>query len=159
MAVSKPMGPRAALVVALIGVAVGGLLMLGSVLQGSARDRIADAPVCTDEQIFTASGCRAVLDGTVVSLTHERVELSVDGRSVTMGIQIVGTTSGHEGAAVRVTFYDGKPVHIEGSSLNIDGKNTPASHSWDLFNAALFFLIGVPILAGVNVLIWLARRG
>jgi hypothetical protein len=153
------MGPRVALVVALIGVTVGGLLMLGSVLQGRSRDRIADAPVCTDEQVFAASRCRAVLDGTVVSLTHERVELIVDDRPVAMSIQIVGDTSGEAGVPVRVTFYDGKPIHIEGSSLNIDGENTPASRSWDLFNAALFFLIGVPILAGVNIVIWLARRG
>lgn len=153
-----PTSPRANLVVALIGVAIGSVLLFAALLQGNALKRITNAPICADEQIFTASHCRAEVDGTVVALSNGRVDLTVDGRPVAMRIQIAGETSGNEGAEVRVTFYNGKPIHIEGSELFIDGADAPATKSWNLRNFGLFFLIAVPVLAGGNVLIGLARR-
>jgi hypothetical protein len=155
---SGPLPLLACLAPAVAGLAIGGLLMLGSWHFADARAGIDHAPTCADDQVFTTADCRATLDGTVVKLTHERLDLSVEGRQVAMVVSLGGETTGNEGVPVHVTFYRGKPIHVEGSSLYIDAEGSPATVSWNLSNAAWFFVIVGPIFTGISLVIWLIVR-
>lgn len=151
--------PGKALLV-LAGFWTAGVVMLVASLYGSVGlDHFRHAPTCSPSQVFTSANCRITLDATVTALTREHVALDVHGRQISPEVDLHGPLSDNEaGLPVRVTFYQGLAVHIQGGDLNFDTAAAPVDHVDELRAAGLFFLIGGTLIVGVNALIQFGRR-
>jgi hypothetical protein len=106
------------------------------------------------EERFTSASCQFTLGGTLVELSHADAELEVEGRRLSVPIQVVGDTSHAQGSKVRVRFYRGQPILIYGPEVQIDAKNSPAKRASDYQNSAIGVfalstgLIGLGLLIG-----------
>lgn len=138
---------------------VAGSMVLGAILmvlasRASAHaDEVSNAPACAADQVFTSAPCRATLDAIVVTVTRDYVDLSVEGRPLSMPAFVHGSLDGIDGSPVRVTLYAGTPIRIEGPALTIDGHDSPASKAEDARVSALMFLVALPLLVGFAILI------
>jgi len=138
--------------------AAGGFVLLGRATSAAAQ-RVRDAPECAPDETFTATPCQATLSGTVISLTHDEVDVDVDGRRITMPIQIVGQVSGAAGTRADVTMYRGKPIHVEGTGEKVDARDSPVQDSFDYFNVAFAIVWISTVLIGANVVgMWIVVR-
>ena len=80
--------------------------------------------------------------------------MDVDGRHVSTEVKLHGQLPDNVvGVPVRVTFYRGAVVHVEGGDLNFDTDAAPVNRVDDFRFAGLFFLIGGTFLVGANALI------
>jgi hypothetical protein len=119
---------------------------------GSTRD-------CLRTQSWACEG--RWLDGGqgVAVAGREHVAIDVDGRQLSPEVNLHGPLPDNvTGLPVRVTFYQGVTVHIEGGDLNFDTSAAPVDHVDELRTAGLFLVIGGTLIMGVNALIRLARR-
>ena len=92
-------------------------------------------------------------DGST-ALTREQVAVDVDGRHVSAEVRLHGQLPENvAGLSVRVTFYRGVAVHIEGGDLNFDTDGAPVNSVDDFRFAGVFFLIGGTFLVGADALI------
>ena len=132
-------------------------LFTASKSRGADVARIQRARACTLNELFTPAPCRALVDGHVVKLTHTAVRLDLSGRQLTMPVQIVGDVSHSDGSPVVVTLWRGEPVHVEGPALIADSTGSPTSAKTNYQNAALFFLVGPPVMVGINLLVTRSR--
>jgi hypothetical protein len=138
---------------------VGAMLLVGSLFGSVGPDRFRHAPMCSPSQVFTSAYCRIAVDATVTAVTRREIVVDVDGRRVTAEMNFHGPLPGTAaGAPVRVTIYQGVPVHIEGGGLNHDTPGAPADRVGELRVAALLFLIGGPVLIGAGALRHSGRR-
>jgi hypothetical protein len=131
---------------------VAGCFLFAAWRSATGEDRMRHAPVCTADEVFTSAMCQATLDGTVVELSYSDVQLDVGSRQLSMPIRIVGQLSGAEGTPVKVTFYRGKPVRVDGPELKADADGSFASDTQDRLIGGLFFLIVGPVLVGGRLL-------
>jgi hypothetical protein len=145
---------------ALAGFWTVGVVLLVATLYGSVGlDHFRSAPTCSSSQLFTSAYCRITLDATVMVLTREHVVVDVSGREISPEVYLHGPLPGNvAGLPVRVTFYQGVAVHVEGGDLNFDTAAAPVDHVGELRIASLFFLIGGTLIIGVNALARFARR-
>jgi len=145
---------------ALAGFWTFGVVMLVGSLFGSVElDQFRSAPTCSPSQVFTSADCRITVDATLTSLTREQVVMDVDGRNVSPQVRLHGQLPDNvAGLPVRVTFYRGVAVHVEGGDLNFDTDGAPVNRVNDFRFAGLFFLIGGTFLVGANALIQSVRR-
>lgn len=135
------------------------VLLVGSLFGSVGVDHFRHAPSCSASQVFTSAYCRITVDATVTGLTREHVTVDVHGRQIDPEVYLHGSLPGNvAGLPVRVTFYQGVAVHIEGGDLNSDTAAAPVDHVGELRGAGLFFLIGGTLIVGFNVLIRLGRR-
>lgn len=122
-------------------------------------DRYRQAAICSPGQVFTEADCRTSVGATLTALTSEQAVMDVDGRQVTTRVNLHGSLPGNVvGRPVRVTFYRGVAVHIEGGDLNFDTAAAPVDRVHDLRFAGAFFLIGGTFLVGANALIQSVRK-
>jgi hypothetical protein len=139
--------------------AFGVVMLVGSLYGSVGLDHFRHAPTCSPSQVFTSAYCKSTLDATVTTMTREHVAIDVHGRQSSPEVNLHGPLPDNvAGLPVRVTFYQGIAVHIEGGDLNFDTAAAPVSHVDELRGAGLFFLIGGTLIVGVNALIRLARR-
>ena len=140
---------------ALAGFWTIGIVMLVGSLYGSVDlDRFRRAPACSPSQVFTSAYCRIAVDATLTALTRSQAAVDVDGRQISAAVKLHGQLPGNvAGLPVRVTFYRGVAVHIEGGDLSFDTDGAPVDSVDDFRSAGLFFLIGGTFLVGVNALI------
>jgi hypothetical protein len=145
---------------ALAGFWTLGVVMVGASAYGSVGlDHFRQAPTCTPGQVFTPEYCRITVDATLTALTREQVEVDVGGRRVTPQVKLHGPLPGNvTGLPVRVTFYEGAAVHVEGGDLNFDTDAAPVDHVGELRAGGLFFLVGGTLIVGIGALIRFARR-
>jgi hypothetical protein len=137
----------------------GVLLLVGSLFGSAGVDHFRHAPSCSAGEVFTSAYCRITVNATVTGLTHEHVTVDVQGRQIDPEIYLHGSLPGNvAGLPVRVTFYQGVAVHIEGGDLNFDTAAAPVDHIDELRGAGLFFLVGGALIVGFNALIRLGRR-
>jgi len=100
-------------------------MLVGSLFGSVGLDRFRHAPTCSPSQVFAAAYCRITIDATVTSLTREQIVMDVDGRHVSHEVMLHGPLPGNvAGLPVRVTFYQGVVVHIEGG----DSISTRTAH-------------------------------
>jgi hypothetical protein len=137
---------------------VAGSLLFASWRSAIAEDRVRRAPVCIDSQVFTSAMCQATLDGSVVGLSHYEVELDIGGRRFSMAVRIAADVSGAAGTPVRVTFYRGMPIRVDGPELKADVDGSFATTGVMFRYAGVFFLIAGPVLLAVNLLISRAMK-
>jgi hypothetical protein len=64
-----------------------------------------------------------------------------------------GSLDGIDGSSVRVTMYAGTPMRVEGTSLTVDGQDSPVTDAENAHMWALMFLIALPLLAGFALFI------
>jgi hypothetical protein len=139
--------------------AVGVVMLVGSLFGSVGLDRFRHAPTCSPSQVFTSADCRIAVDATLTALTREQVAMDVDGRHVSTEVKLHGQLPDNvAGLPVRVTFYRGVAVHIEGGDLNFDTDGAPVNSVNDFRFAGLFFLIGGTFLVGANALVQSVRR-
>jgi hypothetical protein len=85
--------------------------------------------------------------------------MDVDGRHVSTEVKLHGQLPDNvAGLPVRVTFYRGVALRIEGGDLNFDTDGAPVNSVNDFRFAGLFFLIGGTFLVGANALVRSVRR-
>lgn len=134
--------------------AIGVLLLVASLFGAVGRDHFRDAPICSPAQTFTSDYCRITVEATVTALTREQITTAVGGRTVSATVYLHGSLPGDvAGLAVRVTFYQGIPVHVESDDLTFDTAAAPIDHTAELRVAGLFFLLGGTALVCLGNLI------
>jgi hypothetical protein len=137
--------------------AVGGALLLAGRRTSAEAQRVRDAPACSAAETLTAAPCQSRLSGTVVSFTHEEVEVDVDGQRLTMRIMVSGEITDQIGTPVQVTLYGGQPIHVEGVGLSVDARGSPATHAFNYFGVGFAIIFISTFLIGVNALAaWIA---
>jgi hypothetical protein len=132
--------------------AVGAVLLAAASRSAAEENRVRQAPTCSQSQLFTSADCQVTLDGTMTSLTSDLAEMDVSGHHTSAAVTISSQISDVAGLPVRVTFYLGEAIHVEGSLLKIDTDASPSTDHTNLRNGGMFFLIGGTILVIVNVL-------
>ena len=138
---------------------VGVVMLVGSLFGSVGLDRFRNAPTCSPSQVFTSADCRITVDATATALTRGQIVMDIDGRQVSPEVNLHGPLPANvAGLPVRVTFYRGVAVHVEGGDLNFDTAGAPVDRVNDFRAAGLFFLIGGTVLVGVNALIRSGRR-
>jgi hypothetical protein len=99
------------------------------------------------------------LDGMVMAMANDRVDLAIAAGAVSAWIAIKGDVAHNAGTPVRVTFYRGEVIQLQGDRIRIDTEAAPATSHENLRNAGLFSVIGGRILAAANLAIGaLCRR-
>jgi hypothetical protein len=131
---------------------VGAVCLAASWWSAVAEDRIREAPTCSESQLFTSANCRITLDGTMISRTHDLVEVYVGGRQVSAAVTLKGELYDVSGMPVRVTLYRGEPIHIAGKDLEINPDGSPAHNRTHFLLFGMASLIGGTLLVGVNAL-------
>jgi hypothetical protein len=122
---------------------VGGSLMLASWRSGVAAERVRDAPICAHSEVFSGADCRATVAGELTKFTHNRMDVTVDGRSITSDVTISGQLPGTSPAIpVEVTIYRGRMIHVEGeANLSVDTDAAPSTKSWTYRTFGICFLV------------------
>ncbi|MEV4141659.1 hypothetical protein AB0J72_57070 [Dactylosporangium sp. NPDC049742] len=152
--VRAPMSVRHAVLTLVATLLLGGCLLLLAWQSDIKDQQRRTAPPCAPSQVFTQAKCRAELDGTVTSITRDRVEVDVDGHALGMDITISQQVPAVTGHPVRVTLYRGAPVRVVGDHLNVGPQDTPAN------NRNIFGFLGLLFPAGgvVALLVALSAR-
>jgi hypothetical protein len=136
----------------------GVVMLVGSRFAAVGLDRFRHAPTCAPSRVFTSADCRIALDATLTPLTGERVAMDVDGRHVSTGVKYHGPIPGNPipgnvaGVPVRVTFYRGVAVHVEGGDLSFDTDAAPVNRVNELRFFGLFCLLGGTFVVGAGAL-------
>jgi hypothetical protein len=138
---------------------VGACFLLAAWRTAVAEDRVRQAPICSQSQLFTAADCQITRDGTMTSLTSSRAEIDLGGHHVSASVRIKGTISDVSGMPVRATPYRGRVVHIDGHDLNVDTDDSPTSNLTFFRELGMFFIIVGALLVGANVLIGSIGQG
>lgn len=149
---NRPVTGRAALAVLALFWTVAALLLVASWRSAVAENRARQAPTCFESQLFTSAECQITLGGTMTGLTHQQAKVEVSGRNISANVTLAGRLPAVAGVPVRVTFYRGEPIHIEGRQLKIDTTRAPSSSRETFRTIGMFFLVGGALLVGVNVL-------
>ncbi|MET3423812.1 hypothetical protein BJ973_003024 [Actinoplanes tereljensis] len=151
--------PRQALLVLAGFWTVGVVLLVASLFGSVGLDRFRQAPTCSNSLVFTTAYCRITVDATLIALTREEIVMDVGARRVAIDSYLHGPLPDDvAGRPVRVTFYRGVVVHVEGGDLNFDTVAAPIDRTDELRFAGLFFLIGGTFLVGIDTLRRSARR-
>jgi hypothetical protein len=158
MGARRRLSARAAVGIVIMSWVVSAGLFVASQRREADAKRILHARGCRSDELFTPARCRAVADGRVVSLTHTMVRLDVAGRQLTMAVKIVGDVSHSDGTPVAVMLWRGEPIHVEGPALRADADASPITKKTNYRNASLFFLVGPPVMVGLNLLLAASRR-
>jgi hypothetical protein len=99
---------------------VGTGLLVVSAVDAVAQSHVDSARVCAPDEEFTGADCRVTLDGAVVNRSHTEVTIDVEDRRITMPVGTHADPYLPEPIPVRVTFYRGQPIRLEGSGLEAD---------------------------------------
>lgn len=102
---------------------VGALFLVASWPSAVVDDRVRQAPTCSQSQLFTSADCQVTLDGTMTALTSNRAKMDIAGHHISANVTIARQLPEVAGLPVRVTFYRGEPMHIEGAAEDRHGQS------------------------------------